>query len=127
LTVLIFQNHLPMATYSTAHGGDYYAGIFRCNMLLSKMDDIDWNEDEIIRDRIEGEVRVLRAMMYFDLVRLFGYIPLLTEPSSENIPQSDPKDVYQLIAEDLVFAANHIPLDAYPKSNAAKNDGRITA
>lgn len=107
--------------------GDYYAGIFRCNMLLSKMDDIDWNEDEIIRDRIEGEVRVLRAMMYFDLVRLFGYIPLLTEPSSENIPQSDPKDVYQLIAEDLVFAANHIPLDAYPKSNAAKNDGRITA
>lgn len=106
---------------------DYYAGIFRCNTLLQKMEQIDWKEDMVARGRIEGETRVLRAMMYFDLVRLFGNIPLLTEPTSENVPQSDPKEVYRVIAEDLKFAAENIPEDAYPKSNAAKNDGRITA
>lgn len=106
---------------------DYYAGIFRCNTLLQKMEQIDWKEDLVTRGRIEGETRVLRAMLYFDLVRLFGNIPLLTEPTSENVPQADAKEVYKLIAEDLMFAAENIPEDAYPKSNASKNDGHITA
>ena len=106
---------------------DYYTAIFRCNSLLVKMDQIEWNDDNETHSRIEGETRVLRAMLYFDLVRLFGYVPLLTEPSSENFPQSEPIETYRLIAEDLKFAADNIPTNAYPKSNAAKNDGRISA
>ena len=106
---------------------DYYAAIFRCNSLLVKMEQIEWNDDNETRGRIEGETRVLRAMLYFDLVRLFGYVPLVTEPSSENFPQSEPIETYKLIAEDLKFAADNIPTSAYPKSNAAKNDGRISA
>lgn len=106
---------------------DYYAAIFRCNSLLVKMEQIEWNDDNETRGRIEGETRVLRAMLYFDLVRLFGYVPLVTEPSSENFPQSEPIETYRLIAEDLKFAADNIPTSAYPKSNAAKNDGRISA
>ena len=106
---------------------DYYTAIFRCNSLLVKMDQIEWNDDNETRSRIEGETRVLRAMLYFDLVRLFGYVPLVTEPSSENFPQSEPIETYKLIAEDLKFAADNIPSNAYPKSNAAKNDGRISA
>ena len=106
---------------------DYYAAIFRCNSLLVKMEQIEWNDDNETRGRIEGETRVLRAMLYFDLVRLFGYVPLVTEPSSENFPQSEPIETYRLIAQDLKFAADNIPTSAYPKSNAAKNDGRISA
>jgi len=105
---------------------DYYAGIFRCNTLLEKMEQIDWKEQTDVRNRIEGETRTLRAIMYFDMVRLFGNIPLLTVPSEENFPQADPKEVYALIVEDLKFASENIPADAYPKANASKNDGRIT-
>lgn len=105
---------------------DYYAGIFRCNTLLGKMDQIDWKEQTDVRNRIEGETRTLRAIMYFDMVRLFGNIPLLTVPSEENFPQADPKEVYALIVEDLKFASENIPADAYPKANSSKNDGRIT-
>jgi len=105
---------------------DSYTGIFRCNTLLQKLDQIDWKGDEVIRKRIEGETRALRALLYFDLVRLFGNVPLLTEPTDANIPQSDPKEVYGLIAEDLKFAAENIPANAYPKANASDNDGRIT-
>jgi len=105
---------------------DYYAGIFRCNTLLGKLDGTDFSSNAAARARIEGETRFLRALMYFDLVRLFENIPLLTSPTSENIPQSDPKEIYKLIVSDLKFAAGSIPADAYPKSNAAANDGRAT-
>ena len=112
---------------------DYYAGVFRCNTLLQKLaaGGVEWEStsdsiNNIISNRIEGETRVIRALLYFDMVRLWGNIPLLTVPTTDNIPQADPTDVYQVIAEDLMFAAENIPADAYPKSNSAKNDGRIT-
>ncbi len=105
---------------------DYYAGIFRCNTLLGKLDGTDFSGSTAARARIEGETRFLRALMYFDLVRLFERIPLLTSPTNENIPQSDPKAIYQLIVSDLKFAAANIPETAYPKSAAATNDGRAT-
>ncbi len=105
---------------------DYYAGIFRCNTLLGKLDGTDFSGNTTARARIEGETKFLRATMYFDLVRLFENIPLLTSPTNENIPQSDPKAIYQLIVSDLKFAAANIPATAYPKSAAATNDGRAT-
>jgi starch-binding outer membrane protein, SusD/RagB family len=106
---------------------DYYAGIFRCNTLLSKLDGIVFESAEATRARIEGETRFLRALMYFDLVRLFENVPLLTEPTTENVAQAAPAETYKLIVEDLKFAAANIPADAYPKANAAENDGRATA
>jgi hypothetical protein len=105
---------------------DYYSGIFRCNTLLGKLDGTDFSGNTTARARIEGETRFLRALLYFDLVRLFENIPLLTSPTSDNIPQSDPKEVYKLIVSDLKFAAGSIPADAYPKSAATTNDGRAT-
>lgn len=106
---------------------NYYAGIFRCNTLLLKLDQIAWKEDDTdTRNRIEGEVRTLRALMYFDMARMWENIPLLLEPTVENVPQADPKETYNAIIEDLSFAAKNIPTNAYPKANAAQNDGRIT-
>ncbi|SFS87469.1 Starch-binding associating with outer membrane [Porphyromonadaceae bacterium NLAE-zl-C104] len=116
------DNNLFNGTWS-----DYYAGIFRCNKLLQKLDGIDFSSDPAARPRIEGETRFLRALMYFDMVRLFERIPLLTEPTTENLPQADPADTYKLIVEDLVFAAGNIPANAYPKADAANNDGRVTS
>lgn len=106
---------------------DYYAGIFRCNTLLTRLDGIAFEPESPVRKRIEGETRFLRALMYFDLVRLFERVPLLTEPTADNVPQADPADTYRLIVEDLKFAAANIPPDAYPKANAAQNDGRATS
>lgn len=105
---------------------DYYSGIFRCNTLINKLDGIDFGTDAATRNRIEGEARFLRALMYFDLVRLFEKIPLLTEATTDNIPQADPAQVYKQIAEDLKFAAANIATTAYPKADAATNDGRVT-
>lgn len=116
------DNNLFNGTWS-----DYYTGIFRCNKLLEKLDGIDFSRDLDARSRIEGETRFLRGLMYFDLVRLFERVPLLTAPTTENVPQAEPADTYKLIVEDLLFAATNIPADAYPKAKASENDGRVTS
>lgn len=105
----------------------YYAGIFRCNTLLTKMEASDWSDQAATVNRIAGEARFIRALLYFDLVRLFERVPLLTAPTTDNVPQADPTDTYNLIVEDLKFAAANIPADAYPKAKASENDGRVTS
>ncbi|WP_053975943.1 RagB/SusD family nutrient uptake outer membrane protein [Mangrovimonas xylaniphaga] len=100
----------------------YYQALYRCNVLLQRIDQIDWSGQEELRNRYVGEARFIRAYLYFDMVRLWGNIPLLTEPSTENIPQADPAEVYTVIAEDLLYASENIPSEAY---NALPN-GRVT-
>lgn len=103
----------------------YYEGIYRCNELIKYEQQINWT-DETLHNTYMGECHGLRALLYFDLVRWFGNVPLLTKATQENIPQADPADVYRLIFDDLQFAIDNIPDDAYPKSKAEENDGRFT-
>lgn len=103
----------------------YYRAIYRCNVLLSKMDRIDWGTEEELRTTYESEARFLRAYLYFDMVRLWGHIPLLTEPTDEVVPQADPDEVYRVIAEDLQFAAENLESVSYT-DQAAATYGRVT-
>jgi hypothetical protein len=86
---------------------NYYEALFRVNVLLSKMGQIDWDGDEAYRNSIEAQARFLRAYFYFDMVRLWEKVPLITEPTDENVPQSEPEVIYAQIAEDLLFAAEN--------------------
>lgn len=103
----------------------YYAAVYRCNELIAHEEQIAWNSEET-RGTYMGECRALRALCYFDMVRLWGNIPLFTEPVNENRPQVEPDEVYNVIFNDLLYAAENIPASAYPKSDAANNDGHIT-
>lgn len=103
----------------------YYKAIYRCNVLIGKMEQIEWGSDGDLRATYESEARFLRAYLYFDMVRLWGSIPLLTEPSKDNVPQSDPEAVYAVIAQDLKFAADNLENVSYTAQPAATH-GRIT-
>lgn len=104
---------------------DYYKAIYRVNMLLAHLDQIDWKGDNDLRNVYESEARFIRAYCYFDMVRLWGNIPLITKPTSENLPQASADDVYKLIAEDLNFAAANLPATNYA-SQAPATYGRVT-
>lgn len=106
--------------------GSYYAAVYRCNELLAHEEQIEWKSEDIHGTYI-GECRAIRALCYFDMVRLWGNIPLFTEPVNENRAQANPDDVYNVIFEDLKYAAANIPVTKYPKKDAATNDGHITA
>ncbi|MFY0686411.1 MAG: RagB/SusD family nutrient uptake outer membrane protein [Cyclobacteriaceae bacterium] len=92
----------------------YYAAIFRINTLIGRLDQVNWDGNEQVRDQIEGEARFLRGFLYFDLARMFERVPLLEEPTKENIPQSDPDATYTLIANDLLFAVSNLSDTPYP-------------
>lgn len=86
---------------------NYYKALYRVNVLLSKMDQIDWKGDEAYRNSIEAQARFLRAYFYFDMVRLWEKVPLVTEPTNQNVPQSEPAVIFAQIADDLLFAAEN--------------------
>lgn len=103
----------------------YYAAIYRVNELLTRSEGITWSSEKT-KGTMLGEAHTMRGILYFDLVRIFENIPLLTVPTTENVPQAPVDDVYALIFEDLKYGAENIPADAYPKGSSSTNDGRIT-
>lgn len=96
---------------------DYFKSIYNSNVLISSLDKISWT-NKSDRNRIEGEVRALRGLAYFDMVRMFENVPLQTEPTNNVVPQSDPNEVYAQIVSDLKFAAENIPAELYTDNNA---------
>ena len=105
---------------------NYYAAIFRCNKVIQAEETADWGGDLTARGRIIGQARALRAILYFDLARMFGDVPLITVPTEENLPRTAASEVYKQIFEDFKYAAANIPADAFPLEARASNDGRIT-
>lgn len=90
-----------------------YSGIYRANFYFYKEDGIEW-KDQALRNRMHAEVLMLRAYFYWDLVRHFGWVPIiesyLPEPESyKSIPQSTPDKVYELIVRDLLAAIPNLP------------------
>jgi hypothetical protein len=85
----------------------YYKAIYRCNVLLQRFDQIDWEGDTEYKNDIEAQARFMRALAYFDMVRIWEKVPLLTSPSKENVPQANPDSTYTAITKDLMFAAQN--------------------
>lgn len=101
---------------------EYYAGVYRCNELITRDANIAW-KDEAKHGLYIGECRALRAIMYFDMIRLWGNIPLFLEPSQDNREQANPDEVYAAIFSDLQYAIENIPASA---NRASDELGRIT-
>ena len=85
-----------------------YKGIYRSNMLLESLPQISFNSQQS-HDQVEGEARFLRAYFYFNLMKTFGHIPLITTSQSGNEPQAEPEKVYAQIATDLRKAIDLLP------------------
>jgi hypothetical protein len=103
----------------------YYKAIYRANMLITHLDQVDWKGNDNLRKVYESEARFIRASLYFDMVRFWGNIPLITAPTIENVPQASPDSVYSVIAQDLTFAAANLPSTNYTVQDPATH-GRIT-
>ncbi len=104
----------------------YYTGIYRCNLLLEKMPDASFDSPDV-RDRFTAECKFLRAYYYFDLIRLFGNVPLILKTlsaSEYNQQQSTPEAVYTQISQDLTDAIGVLP--AY-KNMPVTELGRVTS
>ena len=88
-----------------------YAGISRANAAIENIPKITM--DATLKNRLIGEAKFLRALYYFNLVRFFGDVPLITKLETINDamgPRISKDKVYQQIIDDLTFAEANLPL-----------------
>lgn len=108
-----FSNHIDLTdlTIPRSFWSDYYQGIFKANMLMVKLPSTTM--DETLKTRYVAEAKALRAMCYFNLVRMFKNIPLLLEPLTAtnmyDVVQDTPENIYAQIEKDLTEAIAVLP------------------
>lgn len=93
---------------------NHYQGILAVNVVLARVPAIDM--DVTRRNAILAEARFIRALYYFNLVRLFGGVPLQLVPLSSgdnlNVARASAADVYAQIEQDLTVAERDLPAAA---------------
>lgn len=118
---------LPTNGHANTLWTGYYSLINACNVTINEVNtNTNITASEAIKTQTIAEARFIRGYAYFNMVRLFGRVPLIdklfTDPAAQNnIPQSSPAQLYAFIEEDLNFAVANLPL-----SWDAKFVGRAT-
>src|SRR5690606_2136053 len=109
-----------------------YNAIAKTNIVLDKVPTIADPQLDINnrRQQILGEASFLRAYHYYQLVKLWGGVPLITKPVSSTSPsevhreRSSAAEVYNQIITDLEFAVQNLP-DVF-SDDASVNKARAT-
>lgn len=115
--------HAPVNDRIDLAWSEHYDGINRANEVIEKVPAI--NMDAQLRTRIVGEAKFVRALLYFNLVRLFGNVPLVLSPTASaaglDVEQAPAETVYAQIKKDLTEAEAALPL-----TYSAADVGRAT-
>jgi hypothetical protein len=102
-----------------------YKAIYRCNNVIAHIDVVSDNK---LKVQYEAEARFLRALFYFNIVRLWGDAPLILTPLTPseitNCVRNSTAEIYGTIEADLLFASDP---DNLPKSFSGANLGRATS
>ena len=101
-----------------------YDLIGKCNLVIDKAEEISISEEELEKlEKIVDQAKFLRAMGYYNLVTMFGDVPLVThwlnDINEMNYERSPESEVWNLIEQDLRDAA-----DLPPRSQS--EFGRVT-
>ena len=103
----------------------HYETIYGCNNVIEHIDVVS---DEKLKKQYEAEARFLRALCYFNIVRLWGDAPLILKPLSTsdvaNCIRNNSVDIYDAIKIDLEYASD---VNNLPKSFGGSNKGRATS
>jgi len=113
----------------------YYVGIGRANAMLDQTGEFVEGENAEVYKRLRGEARFLRAYYYFDMVRIWGPVPLITKSLTPDDAKSignraegddangtvQEKAIYDFIISELEAIKGDLPW-----SYDAANFGRIT-
>jgi len=104
--------------------GKIYEAINRANTVIERVPPININED--VKKRIVAEAKFLRALHYFNLVRLWGEVPLVLEETKAvnnlNVSNATIPSIFQQIETDLSEAMVDLP-----PNYTSPNIGRATS
>lgn len=99
----------------------HWRGVYRANQVLASVPGISM--DETKKAQYLGEAKFLRALYYYNLVTIWGNIPLILTPSqpSDKPSQVPENEVWTQIEKDLTEA-----ITALPESYTGEEIGRAT-
>ena len=90
----------------------HYKQITLANVAIEQIAGMDVETGT--KNRFIAEARFLRALAYFDLVRIYGDVPLVIEAPKfgDNLllPRANTSEVYDQIAEDFLYAKDNLPV-----------------
>lgn len=99
-----------------------YSALAACNLLIEKVPALDAalfeeipNETFTRRDAIVAEARFMRAYIYYNLVLLFGDVPLITQyptssdPIANRVARTSTDLVWEQVIKDLEYAEEFLP------------------
>ena len=101
-----------------------YDGIYRANNALFYLEQLTIEAN--LKSRLIGEVKFLRALFYFDLVRCYGGVPIVTSKIDINDTETinnvvynrkSKQETYAQIEMDLLDAIQRLPLKSVYTSN----------
>ncbi|MBS1664151.1 MAG: RagB/SusD family nutrient uptake outer membrane protein [Bacteroidetes bacterium] len=88
---------------------DHYQGIYRCNQAITNIPKIEM--DANLKKRLIGEAKFLRAFYYYNLVILWGNVPIILEPNqvTAEVKYTTETQVWAQIQVDLNDAIAALP------------------
>jgi hypothetical protein len=118
-----FTNNAYVATDGTVIGlwKSGYENIYQMNSCINNIPNTTVIGDSLKRALV-GEMKFTRAFYYFQLVNLFGGVPLVTVNDyniTSKLPRATVDEVYDLIRSDLA-AARAVLQPKYPSASGAR-------
>ncbi|RAV98893.1 RagB/SusD family nutrient uptake outer membrane protein [Pseudochryseolinea flava] len=102
----------------------WYRLIHQTNQVIENAPKATENVTDELKARVIAEAKFLRALAYFDLVTIWGGVPLMetyAKKIGEDLPRASEDAVYALIISDLENAVANLPVKAsYNASNIAR-------
>jgi len=128
----IFKENIN-ASNSYAKWGDFYNVINRCNTILYYAPQVAQKDPNFTQSELlatEAEVKALRDLMYFYLIRTFRDVPFYTQPylddnQTMNLPATKFDDVLDSLITDLEAVQGNA-VRRYPVTKTNYQQGRIT-
>ncbi len=106
-----------------------YEAIARANNVIAHVPDIPMETE--LKNRLVGEAKFIRAYTYFNLVNIFGKVPLklLPQVTAEaiHVPLTNIDLIYQQIEKDLIEAADVLPVVYSPSETGRMTKGAALA
>lgn len=104
---------LPNNQNVAAVWGKWYKAVARANFAILTAEDFSFTTAGL-QERIIAEAKFIRGFAYFELVRLFGGVPLITKAITSTdddifLPRASEADVYAQIESDLGAAVAALP------------------
>lgn len=100
-----------------------YTTIYRCNLVMRSLDQVPMSEQQY--EQIAGQTCFMRGMTYFNLLRLWGRVPVITSVQTVEEARNNHRDevetVYGQIISDLERAKS------LPESWSDAERGRVTS